>query len=130
MSDRQLDNSLLVARILEGDEAAFGRFIDDYYPRLYRFGYARVDRDRVAVQYVVHDTCAPAAQRQGRSAHGHRRPVSRDANGGTVARLSRAYRSVAPGRKPGGTSQLALETDSLRRLQPVRPTGATRCVDW
>jgi RNA polymerase sigma-70 factor, ECF subfamily len=36
------DDRELVKRLLSGDEAAFDRFIGDYYPRLYRFAYRRL----------------------------------------------------------------------------------------
>jgi len=36
------DDPELVRRLLSGDEAAFDRFISDYYPRLYRFAYRRL----------------------------------------------------------------------------------------
>ena len=43
----------LVKRMLNGDEAAFDRFIDDYYPRLYRFAYRRVAGNRDLALDVV-----------------------------------------------------------------------------
>ena len=36
------DDRDLVRQLLRGDEAAFDRFITDYYPRLYRFAYRRL----------------------------------------------------------------------------------------
>lgn len=46
----------LIARILAGDEPSFERFVDDYYPRLYRFAWLRLDGDAEAAQDVVQDT--------------------------------------------------------------------------
>jgi RNA polymerase sigma-70 factor (ECF subfamily) len=56
MSDPERSDKQLVTRILAGDGAAFERFIDDYYPRLYRFAYVRLDRDPEAAQDAVQDT--------------------------------------------------------------------------
>jgi RNA polymerase sigma-70 factor (ECF subfamily) len=46
----------LVVRLTKGDERAFEYFVDEYYPRLYRFAYSRVDRDPDAAQDVVQNT--------------------------------------------------------------------------
>jgi len=46
----------LVRRLLIGDEAAFDRFINDYYPRLYRFAYRRVAGNRDVALDVVQAT--------------------------------------------------------------------------
>ena len=54
--DHETDDKRLVARILAGDEAAFERFVDDYYPRLYRFAFLRLDRDPDVTQDVVQGT--------------------------------------------------------------------------
>ncbi len=43
----------LVDRLMRGDEAAFDRFVDEYYPRLYRFAYRRIGGDPDAAQDVV-----------------------------------------------------------------------------
>jgi RNA polymerase sigma-70 factor (ECF subfamily) len=56
MSDPENPDKQLVARILDGDEAAFDRFIDDYYPRLYRFACVRLGGDPDATQDVVQGT--------------------------------------------------------------------------
>jgi RNA polymerase sigma-70 factor (ECF subfamily) len=46
----------LVRRLVRGDERAFDAFVDDYYPRLYRFAYPRVGRDEAAAEDVVQST--------------------------------------------------------------------------
>jgi RNA polymerase sigma-70 factor (ECF subfamily) len=46
----------LVATILKGDEQAFETFVDEYYPRLYRFAYPRVGYDPEVTQDVVQGT--------------------------------------------------------------------------
>jgi RNA polymerase sigma-70 factor (ECF subfamily) len=57
------DERSLVARVLGGDEAALDGFIDDYYPRLYRFAYPRVGRDAEAAQDVVQGTFATVVRK-------------------------------------------------------------------
>lgn len=56
MSDQRTDDRHLVQRLLEGDEAAFSGFIDDFYPRLYRFAFPRVGRDPEVARDVVQGT--------------------------------------------------------------------------
>lgn len=46
----------LVHRLLDGDEDAFSDFVDDYYPRLYRFAFSRLGRNADAAQDVVQST--------------------------------------------------------------------------
>lgn len=46
----------LIDRLLRGDEAAFSTFVDEYYPRLYRFAYRRLRGDADAAQDVVQGT--------------------------------------------------------------------------
>ena len=46
----------LVARLLEGDETTFDLFVDEYYPRLYRFAFPRVHRDPELAQEIVQST--------------------------------------------------------------------------
>lgn len=50
------DESSLIERMLGGDEAAFETFVDEFYPRLYRFAYPRVERDAETAQDVVQGT--------------------------------------------------------------------------
>lgn len=56
MTDRQHPDQDLVARMLRGDERAFNLFVDEYYPRLYRFAFPRVGRDPEVAQDVVQGT--------------------------------------------------------------------------
>lgn len=56
MIDSSLEDRRLVSRLLGGDEAAFDRFIDEYYPRLYRFAYSRLDGDSEAAEEIVQTT--------------------------------------------------------------------------
>jgi RNA polymerase sigma-70 factor (ECF subfamily) len=46
----------LVSRLVKGDERAFDFFVDEYYPRLYRFAYSRVGRDADVAQDIVQNT--------------------------------------------------------------------------
>jgi RNA polymerase sigma-70 factor (ECF subfamily) len=43
----------LVARLLRGDEAAFGEFFDTYFPALYRFALSRLGRDEDVAEEVA-----------------------------------------------------------------------------
>lgn len=46
----------LVRQMLAGQEAAFDAFVDEYYPRLYRFALTRVGNDTDSAQDVVQAT--------------------------------------------------------------------------
>lgn len=46
----------LVSRMLRGDEESFDLFVDEYYPRLYRFAYPRLDSDPELTEEVVQTT--------------------------------------------------------------------------
>jgi RNA polymerase sigma-70 factor (ECF subfamily) len=46
----------LVRRLVRGDERAFDAFVDEYYPRLYRFAYSRLGDAADAAQDVVQTT--------------------------------------------------------------------------
>ncbi len=50
------DERTMIHRMLRGDEEAFEAFVDEYYPRLYRFAFPRVDRDDATAQDVVQAT--------------------------------------------------------------------------
>jgi len=50
------DDRDLVGRLLRGEEAAFDRFIGDYYPRLYRFAHRRLSGNADAALDVVQST--------------------------------------------------------------------------
>ncbi len=45
-----------IARILKGDEQALDAFVDEYYPRLYRFAFPRLSKNIEATQDVVQGT--------------------------------------------------------------------------
>lgn len=49
--------------MLKGDEVALRRFIDRYFPRLYRFALSRLRNDHEAAEEVVQDTLTIAARR-------------------------------------------------------------------
>ncbi|HUD70949.1 MAG TPA: RNA polymerase sigma factor [Dongiaceae bacterium] len=53
MGDPIDDDRALVGRMLDGDEAAFTRFFDGQFPRLYRFALTRLDGDEAATEEVV-----------------------------------------------------------------------------
>ena len=55
----------LVRRLLSGEEAAFDRFISDYYPRLYRFAYRRLGGNRDVALDVVQATFEKVIPRLG-----------------------------------------------------------------
>ncbi len=46
----------VIDRLLRGDEVAFDTFVDEYYPRLYRFAYRRLRGDADGAQDVVQGT--------------------------------------------------------------------------
>lgn len=56
MVDPNRDDKDLVARMLAGDERAFDTFVEQYYPRLYRFAHSRLGSDRDATQDIVQGT--------------------------------------------------------------------------
>jgi RNA polymerase sigma-70 factor (ECF subfamily) len=43
----------LVARMLTGEQAAFGEFFDDYFPALYRFALSRIGNDEDAAEEIA-----------------------------------------------------------------------------
>jgi RNA polymerase sigma-70 factor (ECF subfamily) len=53
----------LVNRILGGDESAFDFFVDEYYPRLYRFAFRRMGSDPELTQDVVQGTFEKVIQK-------------------------------------------------------------------
>ncbi len=53
----------LAQRILRGDEQAFRRLFDDYFPKLYRFAMARLGGDQSASRDVVQDTFCKAMEK-------------------------------------------------------------------
>ena len=56
MREKYSQDRKLVSRLVKGDERAFDYFVDEYYPRLYRFAYPRVGRDADAAQDIVQNT--------------------------------------------------------------------------
>jgi RNA polymerase sigma-70 factor, ECF subfamily len=50
------DDRALVNRLLRGDEAAFDGFVDEYYPRLYRFASRRLGSDADSAHDIVQAT--------------------------------------------------------------------------
>lgn len=56
MMDSGFDDRRRVARLLAGDEEAFEAFVDDFYPRLYRFAWPRAGRDPQAAEDIVQAT--------------------------------------------------------------------------
>jgi RNA polymerase sigma-70 factor (ECF subfamily) len=54
--EQYTEDRKLVARLVKGDERAFDFFVDEYYPRLFRFAFARIGRDADAAQDVVQNT--------------------------------------------------------------------------
>jgi len=50
-------------RILAGDEAEFRELFDRYFPRLYRFALARLNRDQETARDVVQETFCKAIER-------------------------------------------------------------------
>ena len=63
MSEHDLYDRHLVARMLRGDERAFDTFVDEYYPRLFRFAYPRVGRRTDVAQEMVQGTFAKVIPR-------------------------------------------------------------------
>ena len=65
VAHRYAEDRQLVARMARGDEGAFDEFVDEYYPRLYRFAFPRVGRDTDATQDVVQNTFAAVIRKIG-----------------------------------------------------------------
>jgi RNA polymerase sigma-70 factor (ECF subfamily) len=59
------DDRKLAARLVKGDERAFDIFVDEYYPRLFRFAYSRVGRDADLAQDIVQNTFANVIRKIG-----------------------------------------------------------------
>jgi RNA polymerase sigma-70 factor (ECF subfamily) len=54
------DDKQLVRKMLAGDERAFRRFFDDYYPRLYRFALTRMSRREDMAEEIAQLTLSKA----------------------------------------------------------------------
>jgi RNA polymerase sigma-70 factor (ECF subfamily) len=63
MADLVHVDRAVARRILAGDEAAFRELFDRFFPRLYRFALARLDRDQEAARDVVQQTFCNAIER-------------------------------------------------------------------
>ncbi len=55
----------LVEKLLSGDDVAFERFFQAYFPRLYRFALVRMNQDRDAAEEVVQATLTRVIQKLG-----------------------------------------------------------------
>jgi RNA polymerase sigma-70 factor (ECF subfamily) len=60
VSTEQSTDSVLIAAMLRGDEAAFRRFFETYFPRVYRFALPRLGNDAEACKEVVQATLVKA----------------------------------------------------------------------
>ncbi len=58
MRENYSEDRKLVKRMARGDARAFDEFVDEYYPRVFRFAYPRVGRNPEATQDVVQTTFA------------------------------------------------------------------------
>ncbi len=56
MRETYTEDRKLVRRLVRGDERAFDAFVEEYYPRLYRFAYSRVGHDAASAEDVVQST--------------------------------------------------------------------------
>ena len=56
MRETYQEDRKLVGRLVKGDERAFDFFVDEYYPRLFRFAFPRVGRNTDAAQDIVQNT--------------------------------------------------------------------------
>jgi RNA polymerase sigma-70 factor (ECF subfamily) len=57
------DDSILVRRMLTGDQRAFDEFFNGYFDRLYRFALVRLGRDADAAEEVVQQTLCRAVEK-------------------------------------------------------------------
>lgn len=65
MREAYREDRKLVARLVRGDEVAFELFVEEYYPRLYRFVFPRVGGDADATQDVVQNVFANVIRKIG-----------------------------------------------------------------
>ncbi len=63
LSETRLEQADLVKRIRQGDEGALEAFYDEFFPRLYRYAFYRVNRDHHHTEEVVHDTFVEALEK-------------------------------------------------------------------
>lgn len=57
------EDRALVRRLLAGDEAAFERFFEDSFDRVYRFAITRLDYDEDLTREVVQSTMLKAIEK-------------------------------------------------------------------
>ena len=60
MTHRPTSDRLLAARLVRGDEAAFGELFEGHFPPLYRFALRRLGNDEDAAEEVVQKTLCKA----------------------------------------------------------------------
>jgi RNA polymerase sigma-70 factor (ECF subfamily) len=65
MDDTMNEDRELVAAMLAGDERAFTRFFETYFPRVYRFALPRLDRNADVTKDIVQATLIRAMRRLG-----------------------------------------------------------------
>lgn len=65
MAEPHHEDKADVARMLRGDQAAFDRFFEMYFPRLFRFAVVRLDHDADAAEEVVQVTLCKAVAKLG-----------------------------------------------------------------
>lgn len=58
-----MTDTVLVRRLLAGEEAAFDEFFAEYFPRVYRFALARLDGDANAAEEVAQTTLSKAMEK-------------------------------------------------------------------
>ncbi len=58
-----LNDKRLVRQLLAGDEQAFTRFFDEFFPRVYRFAVVRLGNDTEATREVVQQVLAKALRK-------------------------------------------------------------------
>ena len=65
MREMYREDRKLVDHLVKGNERAFDFFVEEYYPRLYRFAYSRLGRDADAAQDIVQSTFSNVIRRIG-----------------------------------------------------------------
>jgi RNA polymerase sigma-70 factor, ECF subfamily len=63
MADERVTDRALVARLLKGDEEAFGEFFELMFPRIYRFALARVGDREDAAEDIAQATLCQAMRK-------------------------------------------------------------------
>ncbi len=65
MRETHREDRKLVDLLVKGDEGAFDFFVDEYYPRLYRFARSRLGRDADVAQDIVQNTFSKVIRKIG-----------------------------------------------------------------